>query len=240
VPLPRARGAILFLAALPLCQGALAQVSASASIVSDYRFRGVSLTDGRPAAQVDLAYDGASGWYAGSFLSNVKFDGESCCSVQALAYAGAATRLDAGPSIDAGASYSSFPGNDEVDYYEVHAGIATDGLSARLHFAPDYFGRGVHTLYAQLDGHLPLDQGFQLRGHVGDLHAVSGLPYARRGSHRNQADMRLGLAATVSRFSAEVAWVAVSRVSTAYTAGDYPVAPAQNRHAWLLRGSASF
>jgi uncharacterized protein (TIGR02001 family) len=44
-----------------------AQVDGSVSIVSDYRFRGASLSDGHPEPQVQLGYDGTGGWYVGGF-----------------------------------------------------------------------------------------------------------------------------------------------------------------------------
>ena len=44
-----------------------AQVSGSLTLVSDYRFRGVSLSHNNPAAQLGAVYDDARGWYAGAF-----------------------------------------------------------------------------------------------------------------------------------------------------------------------------
>src|SRR5439155_7805223 len=55
---------------------ALGQVSGSASLVSDYRFRGVSLSQEKPALQLNVLYDDQSGWYAGAFASSVQIFGQ--------------------------------------------------------------------------------------------------------------------------------------------------------------------
>jgi uncharacterized protein (TIGR02001 family) len=64
------RGAALLLCAA--AQSATAQLSGTLSAVSDYRYRGVTFSDRRPAAQAGLAYDDPSGWYAGAFGSTVR------------------------------------------------------------------------------------------------------------------------------------------------------------------------
>src|SRR5664279_3555744 len=61
-----ALGSILFAAS------AEAQFTANASVVSDYRFRGVSLSDQKPAVQASVNWDDADGWYAGAFASTVQ------------------------------------------------------------------------------------------------------------------------------------------------------------------------
>src|SRR5687768_2258453 len=60
----------IFLVGALLCAGsaanptpAAAQLAASIAIETDYRFRAHLLSDGRPAATVQLAYDHASGLY---------------------------------------------------------------------------------------------------------------------------------------------------------------------------------
>ena len=50
-----------------------AQISGTASLVSNYRFRGISLSENKPAAQLGLTYDDVQGWYAGAFASTARF-----------------------------------------------------------------------------------------------------------------------------------------------------------------------
>ena len=59
--LPALRWVIAILIVLPGCE-ARAQVSGTVSLVSDYRLRGISLSDGEPEPQVNLGYDSPGGW----------------------------------------------------------------------------------------------------------------------------------------------------------------------------------
>src|ERR1051325_11099552 len=64
------RVALAILLAL-IGSNASAELSATASVLSDYRYRGVSLSRGDPAAQLGLVWDDPSGGYAGLFASSV-------------------------------------------------------------------------------------------------------------------------------------------------------------------------
>ncbi len=104
----------LLAAACLLAGAARAEVSGSASVVSDYRYRGVSLSNGEPAAQVDLNYDDRSGAYAGAFVSNVRLGTPPAALVQWVPYGGASLRLANGVALDAGASYSELTSLSEL------------------------------------------------------------------------------------------------------------------------------
>ena len=58
---PIGLGAIGF-ALLSLAANASGEVSGTVTVVSDYRYRGVSLSDNEPAVQLGIAYDEARGW----------------------------------------------------------------------------------------------------------------------------------------------------------------------------------
>ena len=60
---------------------------------------------------------------------------------------------------------------------------------ARIHFAPNYFGRDVSTVYAELDAHTLLDENFRLFGHLGVIARIGG---DGGGESRTRADLRLG------------------------------------------------
>ncbi len=61
--------------ALSLARPAHAQFSGAVSLQSDYRYRGISLTERQPVVSLDLAYDHASGAYAGASAIGVNEDG---------------------------------------------------------------------------------------------------------------------------------------------------------------------
>ena len=60
---------------------------------------------------------------------------------------------------------------------------------AELHFAPDFFGRNVSTLYAEFDVHTELDENFRLFGHLGMITRISGDGH---GQSRARGDLRVG------------------------------------------------
>ena len=124
-------GAVV-LALLSSIGNAWAQFSGSASIVSDYRYRGVSLSDDGPAAQLGLAYDAAQGWYAGVFVSTVKSDSyDESRGVQSIAFAGYTWRTPSALSFDAGADYIAVTASPRYDYPEVFGGFAFQSVSGR-------------------------------------------------------------------------------------------------------------
>src|SRR3954447_18838394 len=54
-----------------LCSIACAQTGFSVAALSDYRYRGVSLSNERPTWRAGVTHDGASGWYVGASLAGV-------------------------------------------------------------------------------------------------------------------------------------------------------------------------
>ena len=124
---------------------ALADFSASIALVSDYRFRGVSLTDRQPAVQAGLAYDHSSGLFAGVFASNVDLDAGGA-GLGGQLYGGYVWRWGAGLSSDLGVVRYFFAGSAEIrtnDYTELFAGLSMESFSARLSLTPSYFGGGA-------------------------------------------------------------------------------------------------
>jgi uncharacterized protein (TIGR02001 family) len=224
---------ILSLLAALVSFGAVAQVSGTVSITSDYRFRGVSLSDNLPAAQVDLGFDHPSGWYAGLFASNVRLDYDNSAQGQALAYTGYAQRLGDGLSLDAGASYTGFSGltgEGEYNYAELHAGFTADSFGGRLSFAPNYFGQSLRTLYAEFNGSLATADRIRFVWHAGLLQIASG-PIS---SNRTNLDGRAGF-----EFALQAVRLQLARVASQGATAAYPVGADRSHGAWLATLSYS-
>src|SRR5215471_8296027 len=85
-----------------------AQLSGNATLVSNYWYRGISLSNDNPAAQVGIGFDHTSGWYAGAVGSSVELNDQTKRGLQILTYAGYARRASADSSWEAGISYSAF------------------------------------------------------------------------------------------------------------------------------------
>ena len=192
---------------------ATAQLSGTASVLSDYRYRGVSLSDNKPAIQLGLAYDDPNGWYAGLFASSVRYTEPSERGVQAIYYVGHAWRTAAGQSFEAGASYSIVSGERGYDYPEVFVGFTADPVSARLYYSPRYAGYDADTLYAEVNAAQALADRVRLLAHVGVLRSPVTNLYFYRPDY--VVDGRVGFAIAFDRFSVQLAWVGISS-SAAY------------------------
>jgi len=143
-------------------------VAYNAAIVSDYRFRGISLTNRKPAVQggVDLAF--RSGFFLGTWASNVANSGGG--HVEVDLYGGYGSSL-AGFDVSAGAYGYVYPGGHNVNYVELLSTIArtTGPLTTTLTvgFTPKQ-GNAVENLYLGLGGKMPIgESGFTLSAGIG-------------------------------------------------------------------------
>ena len=194
-----------------------AQVSGSASLLSDYRYRGVSLSDGNPAAQFALAYDGPSGWYAGGFASTVQLGYPTKRELQLVSFAGYASRMPSGLSWEAGADYSYFTGGQNYNYGEVYVGIASEKVSTRLYYAPRYFGQKSGVIYGEINASQQLLDRVRLLAHGGVLLNNDQDAY-RRPTDRHVFDASVGVVIDFDQISAQLSWVGINSVYTPYPA----------------------
>lgn len=109
---------------------AAAEVSVNIGVVSNYFFRGFSETDDGAAIQGGVDYQHASGFYAGTWTSNVDF-GDST-SYELDLYAGYADEFDNGFGYDVGYIYYAYPdardddGSLSADFGEVYGEVSFD------------------------------------------------------------------------------------------------------------------
>jgi uncharacterized protein (TIGR02001 family) len=193
----------------------VAQISGSASLLSDYRYRGVSLSDNRPAAQLALAYDDASGWYGGGFASTVQVGYPTAREVQGVAFAGYARRMPSGLSWEAGADYSAMTGGKSYSYAEVYVGIAAENVSARLYYAPRYFGLKPGVIYGEVNASRELFDRTRLLAHGGVLRNNSQEAYGQP-TDRYVFDASVGVVFDFDPFSVQLSWVGISSLNTPY------------------------
>jgi uncharacterized protein (TIGR02001 family) len=193
---------------------ALAQFGATASVVSDYRVRGVSLSDGRAVPQLNLSYDNPQGWYAGAFASNVTLRNVGDTQ-QAMGYVGYAQLIAPGLSWEAGGSKSVFRSATLYDYNEVFVGLAADRISGRLSYAPNYFGKSSHSLYAEINGNYPLTDTLRLTGHLGVLHSQTP-DWLVAITPAYRADIRVGVSLDIDAWKLQAALIATQKKHPAY------------------------
>ena len=122
---------------LSLASTAAAEVSVNIGAVSNYYFRGFSETDGGAAIQGGVDYEHASGFYTGTWVSNVDFGDET--SYELDLYAGFADALDNGFFYDVGYIYYAYPdardadGSLSADFGEVYGEVGFDTGAAGLY-----------------------------------------------------------------------------------------------------------
>lgn len=154
------------------------------SLTSDYVFRGVSQTQNGPAIQGGLDYSHASGFYVGTWGSNVSWvsDGgyKDDNSMEIDLYGG--YRGSMGPiGYDLGVITYYYPGDDisgatDPDTTEVYVGASWEFLSLKYsHVVSEHFvgwttdtgGDTRNSYYVELNGTYDLGSGWGVLGHVG-------------------------------------------------------------------------
>ena len=187
--------------------------TANIGLFSEYMFRGISQTAGKPAVQGGFDIAHSSGFYAGTWASNVSwledFGAYNRSSMEWDFYGGYKANIGSSDFFfDLGTTYYYYPGRKNpgvvsADTWEIYAGIGWKWLSAKLNYtvSDDYFGirptgqKTDGTMYWDGSAAYPVGEtGFTLLAHVGylDVH--------KDGSGDGKAgytDWRLGASFTV-------------------------------------------
>lgn len=196
------------LALAMLCVSAMteAQVNGSVATVSDYRYRGLTFSNGNPAAQLTLNYDHLSGWYAGAFTSTIKLP-QSNASQNWMTYMGYTQQLDTGWSWDVGTKKMFFPQTaNQLSFSEMYAGISFDKFNTRLSYSPNYLGANARSIYAEFNGGYPLSESWALLGHIGFLRSFQ----SQNGNLAStRSDTRFGLGYHMRNWDFQLAWITV-------------------------------
>lgn len=132
------------------------EVTATATVVSDYRFRGVSLSDGKPALQggLDVAFDG---WIGGAWASTLGRRQDA--GVELDFYAGRKGKLHGLRYTVAGYLYL-YPDVPNARYFELQGSLESSVGRGRIaletSFAPRQNGLPFDNVYVGLRGELPI------------------------------------------------------------------------------------
>ena len=144
-------------------------LSASAGVVSDYRFRGVSLSNRDPAIQGGLYLRHQSGFFAGTWASSIADQGAGEVEVDLYGgFGGTTGQIE----YNVTALAYVYPGGGGQDYYELSGsadlvlGPASVGLTAA--WVPSQSNYGGDNVYVGAKGKLPfVGPRTNLFGHVG-------------------------------------------------------------------------
>lgn len=186
----------------------MAEVGATVSIFSDDRFRGYSLSDSRPVAILDFAYDAPSGLYGDASATGVLEQGGKPEPLSIQLTGGYAKRLKSGTTLDFGATHSRYvhysSGEGGTSYTELYAGVSRGAISSRIFLSPHYFAPGLWTAYGELNGRVSPARDWGLDAHAGllvPLRTPGGAEHYRAGF-----DWSIGATRELGRLSLRAAW----------------------------------
>lgn len=160
-------GSILALAGGAQAADKMWTPSANVAMTTDYVWRGISQTMEDPAIQGGFDINHASGFYLGTWGSNVRYadrgDTSDGSHLEIDAYAGFGNELANGVGYDFGYLHYFYPGMDDADTGEIYLGLSFKGFGATYFYNPD--NEGSH--YIELGYEYGLPNDFTLGATVG-------------------------------------------------------------------------
>lgn len=165
-------------AALLASAPSFAQLTASATITNNYLWRGLTQSMNEAAIQGGVRYQGASGAYVGTWVSNVEYDPGDAYSYENDLYFGFTG--DAGGFVyDLGYLYYNYDENAGFDFGEVYGTITVGNLALKAFILtnaepdevalgrPDWDFAAGETYYVSGDYSIPLASGAVIGLHAG-------------------------------------------------------------------------
>lgn len=176
-------------------------VSANVGIVSDYRFRGISLSDRDPALQGGIDLSDSAGWFVGTWASTIAEYGGA--DVELDLYGGYANSV-AGLDYALTAYFYLYPGGEEdVNYVELQGTLGRSfgdaDVSVELSYVPTQKNIGGDNVYVGASFKTPIagtPLSFLLRSGYED------------GFYEDKLDAEAGLSWTIEPVTLGVSYVA--------------------------------
>ncbi len=205
--------------------------SANVGVVSEYRFRGISQTDRKPAIQGGFDLSHVSGLYLGNWNSNVDSALYSGGNIEMDFYGG--WKVPLGDfTLDLGALYywypgsgntSAYPGSVKVDNFELYLGGSWGPFSLKYsHALTDFFGAADSKNSSYLDAGFAYDigQGFGVNAHLGWQKLKGGAKLTQLDGSvvDNITDWKLGATYDLEGWVIGLSYVSTNRDFTGGTA----------------------
>jgi uncharacterized protein (TIGR02001 family) len=203
-------------------------ITGNAGLFSDYRFRGISQTNKKPALQGGIDISHASGFYVGNWNSNVDSELYNGANIEMDFYGG--YKLPLGDfTLDLGALYYYYPGSGSIhnvwiDNTELYIGGSYGPFSLKYsHAVSDFFGAVDSKNSYYVDGSVTYDlgSGLGLLGHVGYQKLKGGARITEIGGSTLEdsiVDYKLGVTYDLSGWAVGASYVSTNRDLTGGTA----------------------
>jgi len=174
-------GSLVLAAALAAASGlAHAQWSSTVTLVSDYEFRGVSLTETDPALQASLDYEFTNGIAIGTWASNLDYGDAYDGNFEIDFYASYTREISDSAAWSAGITAYTYPDSSAraatatqdarlaiEPYLEGYVDFTMGSFHAAQWYTNDYSGLGAGAQYTELNFTQELPRSFGLAAHVG-------------------------------------------------------------------------
>lgn len=182
-------------------------VSGSATITSDYRFRGVSLSGGDPAIQGGITVSHDSGFYVGTWASSIDDGGTDIYDdIELDVFGGWSGGLSEALNLDVGLLYYAYPSNAagfDAEYFEPYATVSSTlgpveaKLGVNYAWEQDSLG-GADNLYIHTDlaSSIPTTP-FTINAHLGYTDGVLAPPFLAGTGDDSGFDWSIGASASV-------------------------------------------
>ena len=197
--------------------------SANLGVVSDYRFRGLMQTNGKPAIQGGFDINHSSGFYIGNWNSSISWlsdsDPDVSSNVEMDFYAGYVHTIAEDFTLDVGLLHYYYPGRypdgfNDPDTTEAYIGLTYGPVSFKYsHSLTDLFGAPDSKNSQYYDLGLALPTGIwdlNLNAHVGHQKI-------RNASDANYTDWSLGLSRDFGNFTISLTYYDTNADRDLYT-----------------------
>lgn len=150
------------------------EFSATVTAVSDYDFRGVSLSAKDPALQASIDWAHDSGFYAGAWASNIDYGSDIDGDIELDLYLGFGGETAGGVGWDTGIVWYTYPGSSSSTtaskisaYPEIWFGLSKGPFEFKQWFTNDWSGTDENALYTEVNASFELAENFALNLHAG-------------------------------------------------------------------------
>lgn len=177
--------------------------SASVALSSDYVWRGYSQTDEDWAISGSFDYAHASGFYAGTWASNVDFGDDT--SAELDIYAGFGGETDGGLGWDFGVLRYIYPG-ENYDWNEAYASLSYSLFSVGVAHSSDVYDSGDTGTYYTVGFDYDLSAGIALSAGVGYYNYDDDVLDAGNVLDDSAVDYRIGLSTEMAGFGFDLTY----------------------------------
>lgn len=181
-------------------------VTGNVGLVTDYRFRGVSLSAGDPAIQGGATVTHESGFYVGTWASSLNVGGSTYGSIELDLFAGWSGNVSEGLGLDVGLLRYNYPNNApgvKAEYMEPYATLSSTLGPVQAKLGVTYAwkqdslgGRDNLYLFTKLAAALP-GTPITLNAGLGYTDGALAPPFQAGAADTTGLDWSLGASATV-------------------------------------------